>query len=82
VDRGIDTGKIIYQSKASFNIDDNFFLYPIRQYVTGIPLVLRAVSDVLKGELVTQNFSQKESKIWQHPTLVQYLSIWIRLGVH
>lgn len=76
VDRGIDTGGILYQARINFTTADNLATYPARQICAGIGLLTRAIADILAGkELIIA--SLQESRLWHHPTLWGY--IWRRL---
>jgi folate-dependent phosphoribosylglycinamide formyltransferase PurN len=72
VDPGIDTGSIIYQSKISITPPDNFVTYPLLQLAEGIACLKMALQDIAEEKLVLKE-GKKESKIWHHPTLWQYL---------
>jgi len=72
VDPGIDTGRIIYQSKISVSNKDNFTTYPLLQLAEGIDFLKKAVADIVEKKLVLKE-SSSESKIWHHPTFGQYL---------
>jgi Methionyl-tRNA formyltransferase len=72
VDAGIDTGSIIYQSKISITPEDNFVTYPLLQLAEGIACLKMALQDIAQEKLVLKE-GKKQSKIWHHPTLWQYL---------
>lgn len=72
VDSGIDTGGVIYQGTIERDAADNFCSYPVRQYLVGIPLMLKALQDVADGALCTRA-SELPSCLWFHPTIWQYL---------
>lgn len=79
VDPGIDTGEVIYQATISRELDDNFLIYPLKQYQAGIPLLKRAIVDLKSRRLATFKRIDLPSNIWVHPTLWQYLSArWTR----
>ena len=73
VDKGIDTGKILYQSKITVNRQDNFFTYPFLQFGEGIPLVKKVIDDISENNLKPKTISGTFSKLWYHPTIWQYL---------
>lgn len=81
VDEGVDTGDIIYQAKTRPTPDDNFFTYQYFQTAKGLPLLLQAVDDVLKGSLCTYRRDAKRSAFWRTPTLLEYLRNGWRSGV-
>jgi len=72
VDRGIDTGSILYQARISPCACDNFATYPLLQLSAGMPLLKQAVKDALGGRL-RPVASALPSKLYHHPTLWQYL---------
>jgi methionyl-tRNA formyltransferase len=72
VDRGIDTGNIIYQKKIEITNRDNFSTYPLLQLAEGIIYLKRTLSDIFSNN-VSFKKNNLESKIWHHPTLAQYL---------
>lgn len=73
VDAGIDTGGILYQSRIEPSGTDDFFTYPTVQYAVGVPLLVRAVSDALAGRLRPYAAKGRQSALWTHPTLFEYL---------
>jgi folate-dependent phosphoribosylglycinamide formyltransferase PurN len=81
VDKGVDTGDIIYQTKARPTPDDNFFTYQYFQTAQGIPLLLQAVDDALDGSLRTYRRDTERSEFWRTPTLFEYLRNGWRAGV-
>lgn len=81
VDKGVDTGGILYQGIVSPDADDNFTTYPIYQTAKGIELMKRAINDYYNDGLKTIQ-PKLESKIWYHPTIWQYFYYWITKGVH
>jgi methionyl-tRNA formyltransferase len=81
VNKGVDTGDIIYQMKARPAPEDNLFTYQYFQTANGIPLLLRAVDDVLKRTLSTYRRDAEPSVLWRTPTLFEYLRNGWRTGV-
>lgn len=73
VDKGIDTGGILYQSKINLTGKDNFTTYPFLQLGEGLPLLKRSVEDALNGQLKSKPNSLLPGKLWYHPTIWQYL---------
>jgi folate-dependent phosphoribosylglycinamide formyltransferase PurN len=79
VSTGIDTGDIVYQEAASVDSQDSFLTYPIKQYIAGIPLMLKAIDDVARNRLRTFVRKDLPSSLWHHPTLLQYVGArWSR----
>jgi len=80
VDRGIDTGGVLYQDIISVDNCDNFNTYPIHQIAKAIPLMKAALNDVKENRI---NISQGvlPSHLWYHPTLFEYVKHWIQKGV-
>lgn len=81
VDAGVDTGGIVFQETIKIDKHDNFLTYPVKQYIVGIPLMRRAIADVISGNLRTHRRNDLPSAIWYHPTLWQYLWARLRHGV-
>lgn len=73
VDKGIDTGGILYQGLIPVTATDNYYTYPFLQFGEGIPLLLQAVEDVLHNRIQVRNSLTTESALWYHPTAWQYL---------
>lgn len=72
VDTGIDTGSIIYQSKISITPKDNFITYPLLQLAEGIINLKKALQDIFEEKLILKK-GTTGSRVWYHPTLLQYL---------
>lgn len=72
VDAGIDTGSIIDQAQVKPTPKDNFMTYPLLQLSSGVNLLHKAVENYFNNSIVTKEGS-KESYLWYHPTLWQYL---------
>ncbi|MCY7309258.1 MAG: formyl transferase [Chitinophagaceae bacterium] len=73
VDKGIDTGGILYQNKITVTRKDNFTTYPFSQLGEGMPLVKKAISDAVLGQLKPLPHPSSSGKLWYHPTIWQYL---------
>ena len=76
VDSGVDTGDILYQEKVKYDSKDNYFTYPIKQYLEAIPLINKVIDKISAGEALTpykKTDLQSESRLWYHPTIFQYL---------
>ncbi len=72
VDNGIDTGAIISQKTITVTSKDNFVTYPLLQLAEGIPLMKKAIDDILSDRLVLRP-ATGASRLWHHPTIWQYL---------
>ena len=72
VDKGIDTGDIIYQTRVTPNKSDNFTTYPLLQLAAGIDILEKAIQDISNKKVVTLD-KQSTSKLYYHPTIWQYL---------
>lgn len=73
VDKGIDTGEVLYQSVIQYTGRDNFVTYPYLQLGEGLSLLHKAIEDVLQGQHKPFRPSQEKGKVWYHPSLWQYL---------
>ena len=73
VDKGIDTGDVLYQKKIEITSKDNFSTYPLIQLGEGILLLKKAIDDFLKDDLKAVEVNTSKSRLWYHPTLLFYL---------
>lgn len=73
VDKGIDTGAVLYQGLIQVTKKDNFVTYPYLQFGEGIPLVGKAVEDAVLGRLQPKVPPGDKGTLWYHPTIWQYL---------
>lgn len=80
VDKGIDTGGIIYQCVIDTDEQDNFNTYPIHQIAKAIPIMNRALIDIKEQSMKIYKNSLP-SYLWYHPTLVEYFLAWFKKGV-
>jgi folate-dependent phosphoribosylglycinamide formyltransferase PurN len=81
IDKGIDTGDIVAQAVIRPKRSDNFSTYPLLQIANAIPLLKHAIHDALTGRLETVQAQDEGSKLWSHPTALQYLKMRSSLGV-
>jgi len=81
IDKGIDTGKIVAQVVIRPDDTDNFSTYPTLQIALAIPLLKQAVRDALNCKLETKPAPDGKSRLWSHPTAVQYLKHRIMYGI-
>jgi folate-dependent phosphoribosylglycinamide formyltransferase PurN len=81
VDTGIDTGGILYQTTITTTEADNFSTYPLLQLAAGLPLLERAVRDVLEGRAAATPAPSGQSRLWTHPGLSEYWRNWRRTKV-
>jgi len=78
VDSGIDTGPIVAQATISPTREDDFTTYPLLQLGAGIPLLADAVIAALAGDLRTRAAPTGASRLWSHPTALEYMRHRIR----
>ncbi len=81
VDKGIDTGGILFQATIGVTKEDSFNTYPYLQVLEAVPLMVQAIEDVSKETLKTLFREDLESKIWTHPTVWEYLKYRIKAGI-
>src|SRR5690606_27120474 len=81
VDKGIDTGDIIYQNTCSVTKKDNFLTYPLYQYALAIPLLIKTIEDIKGNKLVMFKKENVESRLYYHPTMTNYILGWMKDGV-
>lgn len=80
VDAGVDTGAILQQAIIRPTAEDDFTTYPSLQMAAAVPLLLRAIEEVIAGTaqpLVPEGPSRR----WNHPTLWAYLRNRVMRGV-
>lgn len=76
VDKGIDTGGILEQATIFPSKQDNFTTYPLLQIAAGIPLMKKAIQQILTQKNITTKpslFPNLPSKVYYHPTIWQYI---------
>jgi len=81
VDKGIDTGKILEQGLITPTFKDTFVTYPVLQLAIGIPLLKKAINNVLEDHVEVKPYPEGKSTLWSHPTLWEYLWYRFRYGV-
>ncbi len=80
VDNGIDTGGVIFQDTISITKEDSFNTYGYHQVSKAVPLMKKALIDVGKNNLQTKNINLP-SILWYHPTLLEYITNYLKQGV-
>ena len=80
VDKGIDTGGIVAQAHVPHTVEDNFTTYPMLQLSKGLQLLADALRDRTTEDQLHHS-RDMDSKLWHHPTLIQYLAGRWRKGV-
>lgn len=73
VDKGIDTGGILFQELISITEKDNYVTYPFLQTGLGLQLMLKSIIDIKSGSSKVVDPLTNESALWYHPTIWQYL---------
>ena len=73
VDKGVDTGSIVYQQTMNPSSKDNFFTYPLCQYSIAIPLLEKTIIDIKYDKLKIFTKTGVESKLYYHPGISDYL---------
>jgi folate-dependent phosphoribosylglycinamide formyltransferase PurN len=72
IDTGIDTGGILYQDVIEITDKDTFNTYPYLQMAAAIPLMEKAINDIANKTYKTRKVDLT-SKLWSHPTIMEYL---------
>ncbi|MEA3490829.1 MAG: formyl transferase [Campylobacterota bacterium] len=80
VDRGIDTGEVLYQETICTTEADSFNTYPYLQLAQAIPLMKHSLRDIEESRLKIKKVDLP-SKLWYHPTIWRYLWSIIKRGV-
>ena len=73
VDVGIDTGEILQQEAIEPSTKDNFVTYPYLQFGVGLPLLKKAIKDVIEHNVEIITPKSVISKLRTHPTFFGYL---------
>lgn len=73
VDKGIDTGSIIYQSVIPVSEKDNFVTYPTLQSCVGVEDEIKAIQDIIDDKVVRKS-NNLPSGLYSHPTIFQYIN--------
>mgnify|MGYP001770929978 CR=1 FL=1 len=81
VDEGIDTGNILYQAIIETSEEDNFNTYPYLQTAQAIDLLGSVLNDLKNDGLKPKESLTKESALWSHPTIFEYVKNFIKFGV-
>ncbi len=81
VDGGIDTGNVLYQSLIQVTHNDSFNTYPYLQTTKAIDLLENVFNDVKNYGLKPKKPLTKDSALWSHPTVFEYIKNYIKLGV-
>lgn len=81
VDKGIDTGGILYQDTIVIDKNDNFNTYPYHQIAKAIPLMKSAIEDVINDSIKIIKRDDLKSQIWSHPSIYEYIKYRVLLGV-
>lgn len=80
VDQGVDTGRVLYQTRVAFTDADSIATYQHVQAAYALPLFARALLDAKAGRLNPKQVDLP-SKQWFPPTLWAYLSNGVMRGV-
>jgi len=80
VDQGVDTGNIIYQGYIKPTVQDNYSTYPYLQIAQGVPLLVRAVNDILENHIETKD-GKLPSCLHYHPTIWGYIYMRCMKGI-
>ncbi len=73
VNSGIDTGDVIAQSRIKVTDKDNYSTYPLIQVAEGIKLELELLTEYEKTSQIETFSPELPSKLWSHPTIMEYL---------
>lgn len=80
VDKGIDTGEVIYQATVSHTGKDNFSTYPLLQLAEGIKILNQAILDYCDNNIQII-YPQLDSHLWYHPTIFEYFYFRLKRSV-
>jgi methionyl-tRNA formyltransferase len=75
VDKGIDTGGVLYQANIVPTDDDNYYTYPFLQLIAGLPILKMAIIDILNENIKIKIWNKNhEGNLYYHPTIWEYIS--------
>jgi folate-dependent phosphoribosylglycinamide formyltransferase PurN len=80
VDRGVDTGQVLYQARVALGAEDTIATYQHVQAAHALPLFARAIVDGEVGRLRPRTV-ELPSNLWFPPTLWRYLATGLSRGV-
>lgn len=80
VDKGIDTGGVIFQARTKPTPNDNFSTYFYLQIAEGVKILQKAVDGYLNNSLVCDT-PPSESHLYSHPTIWRYVYNRFKKGV-
>ena len=80
VDKGIDTGNIIFQELIVPTKEDNFVTYPYLQLATAMNSLNKYIEKCLNNNIISYS-KNRPGRLWYHPTLWQYLFYFIKMGI-
>ncbi len=80
VDRGVDTGPVLYQERLKRDARDTIGTYQHAQAAVALPLFARAIEDARAGRLQPHKVDLP-SQLWFPPTIWSYLATGLRRGV-
>lgn len=80
IDKGVDTGPVLYQSRVEFTPRDNITTYQMQQLAVALPLFGQAIADGLENRLQPKTVDLPSMQ-WFPPTLWTYLRNGLARGV-
>lgn len=81
VDQGIDTGNILEQEIINPIKEDNIITYSLLQLAKGLPLLKKAIKNICEDQISIKPYPEGASRLWSHPTLLEYIRYRIRYGI-
>lgn len=81
VDKGVDTGAVLYQARVAIGPDDTITSHPYLQAAHALPLLARAIDDARKGRLSPRPVAVRATPHWFPPTVWRYLFNGLARGV-
>jgi folate-dependent phosphoribosylglycinamide formyltransferase PurN len=82
IDRGVDTGAIIFQENIQVEPDDDPRTLALKQNAAGIRLVGRAISKIRSRNIEVIERSDLDSRVYSSPTLSAYFVYRNRMKEH
>lgn len=81
VDKGIDTGNVLYQTLIEISKKDNFNTYPYLQIAKAVRLLKNVIEDVDKSSLIVKKSIVDDSQLWSHPSIIEYMKNYFQHSI-
>jgi folate-dependent phosphoribosylglycinamide formyltransferase PurN len=73
VDPGVDTGPVVGQAQVAVTEHDGYATLPLLQAATALPILVEALTAIVRGQELRCTSPGGESRQWYHPTTWEYV---------